>query len=114
MSIQSTKWLEWEIIAFEGKVITHERMDGKRLSSTLHDLKTAKIALDFSKTQYIDSSSITLILNFKKSLLPKGGEMVIFGVNEDIKELFTIVSLYDYFTIFETRTQFEEYARAKA
>jgi anti-anti-sigma factor len=76
--------------------------------------KTAKIALDFSKTQYIDSSSITLILNFKKSLLPEGGEMVIFGVNEDIKELFTIVSLYDYFTIFETRTQFEEYARAKA
>jgi anti-anti-sigma factor len=113
MGLKSTKWQGWDIITFDAKVMIRDRRDEKRLFSTLEELRTTRIALDFSKTQYIDSSSITLLLNFKKRL-PADGELVLFGINQDVKELFTIVALYDYFVIFDTRLQFEEYARAKA
>ncbi|MBD3390673.1 MAG: STAS domain-containing protein, partial [Chitinivibrionales bacterium] len=61
-----------------------------------------------SNTTYIDSSAITLMLNYQKSVQEKNGNVVVFGASEDAKSIFSIVGLDTSITVFDTRGQFEE------
>ena len=65
------------------------------------------VAIDFSNTVYIDSSSITLLLNFQKRIQKVNGLLVGFGPNKDISDIFSIVHLDEYIDIYNSRAEFE-------
>jgi anti-anti-sigma factor len=110
MNTVLSKWRDWHIIAFENKVIVRNLHQAKNIFASLEKLNQARVGLDLSKTNYIDSSAITLIINLQKALNDNGGEVVIYGINDDIREVFTLVSLGDCIKIFESRELFEVYA----
>ena len=69
--------------------------------------KRVHIAFDLSKTSYIDSSSISFIINFQKRVMQKNGKIVVFGPNEEVKEILTIVTFDQFVPVYNDRKHFE-------
>jgi anti-anti-sigma factor len=49
-----------------------------------------KVALDFSKLDYISSAGLRVLLGVAKQLRASGGKLGIFGLNQSVREVFEI------------------------
>ncbi len=49
-----------------------------------------KVALDFSKLDYISSAGLRVLLGAAKKLKASGGTLRMFGLNQSVKEVFEI------------------------
>jgi anti-anti-sigma factor len=90
--------------------LTVETMLSLRFS--IEDLEKkggAKIALDFERVEYVDSTGAALLTNFSKALEKKGGFLFIFGCNERIRELFQIIGLDLILKLFTNEQDVENY-----
>ncbi len=61
-----------------------------------------KILIDFSKTDYMSSAGIRAILEGYKGIEEKKGMFAICSVNENLKELFQVISLDKVLTIYHS------------
>lgn len=59
----------------------------------------SKLVLDFSSLEYISSAGLRVILAAKKTMTKQGGDMVVRGANDDIKEVFDITGFSEIITI---------------
>lgn len=50
----------------------------------------SKVALDFTKLDYISSAGLRVVLGAAKTLLASGGSLGIFGLNPSVREVFEI------------------------
>lgn len=50
----------------------------------------SKVALDFTKLDYISSAGLRVLLSAAKTLLASGGSLGIFGLNPSVREVFEI------------------------
>ena len=50
----------------------------------------SKVALDFTKLDYISSAGLRVLLGAAKRLLASGGSLRIFGLNPSVREVFEI------------------------
>ncbi len=50
----------------------------------------SKVALDFTKLDYISSAGLRVLLGAAKTLLASGGSLGIFGLNPSVREVFEI------------------------
>ena len=50
----------------------------------------SKVALDFTKLDYISSAGLRVLLGAAKTLLASGGSLRIFGLNPSVREVFEI------------------------
>jgi anti-anti-sigma factor len=50
----------------------------------------SKVALDFTKLDYISSAGLRVLLGAAKALLASGGALRIFGLNQSVREVFEI------------------------
>ena len=50
----------------------------------------SKVALDFTKLDYISSAGLRVVLGAAKTLLASGGSLAIFGLNPSVREVFEI------------------------
>lgn len=62
-----------------------------------------KFLFDLSKTNFVDSLGLGLMLSIAKSLKKEKGEFKICSVTTNIKNLFELTKLNQYFEIFEDR-----------
>ena len=60
-----------------------------------------------SDVTQIDSSAITILVNFQRRIIQKDGRLVLFGMRSDIAEIFSIVGIENMFRICSTRNDFE-------
>lgn len=60
-----------------------------------------QIVLDCTALEFISSSGLRLFLNLRKATMTKGGSVIIKGISEEIKQVFTITGFTSLF-------QFEE------
>ena len=65
-------------------------------------------ARDFSKTGYIDSSGLGVLVSLSKKIREQGGELRLAGLNADLQTLFELTKLDTLFAI--TRTAEEALA----
>jgi len=101
-------WDGWHILAVEGEFVVKYLAKVREHLEEFAKQSTAKVAFDLTKTTYIDSSAITLMLNYQKRLRAQNGNIVVFGASEDAKSIFSIVGLDNSITVFDTREQFEQ------
>lgn len=57
-----------------------------------------QIYLDCSQLQFISSSGLRLFLSLRKATMAQGGNVTITGVNDEIKQVFTITGFSSLFT----------------
>ena len=61
--------------------------------------ETNKLVLDFKELIYISSAGLRVLLSAHKTMLKKGGSLVITNVSEDILEIFEVTGFSDILTI---------------
>ncbi len=111
MKVSTEAWNSWDIVAIEGKFVVKFVAEIRKLLEQLKEKTKPKIALDLTGTTHLDSSAMTLMLNFQNRLKEKQGELVVFGVNEDIMGIITIVGFDSFVPIFRSRVDFERNTR---
>ena len=67
-----------------------------------------KFVIDFSRTGYIDSSGLGVLVSLSKKIREQGGDLRLAGLNEDLQTLFELTKLDTLFSI--TRTPEEALA----
>ena len=90
------------IVSVDGQLIVANRNELK--DKVLKALETgeSKFVLDFSSTEYIDSSGLGVLVSVSKKIREAGGELRLAGLNEDLRMLFELTKLDTLFKICDT------------
>ncbi len=90
------------IVSVDGQLIVVNRNELK--DKVLKALETgeSKFVLDFSSTEYIDSSGLGVLVSVSKKIREAGGELRLAGLNEDLRMLFELTKLDTLFKICDT------------
>jgi anti-sigma B factor antagonist len=75
------------------------------LYSTLAARPTPQIVLDLSSIDYISSTGIALLIGTKRRVDAQNGRLVLFGLQQEVVELFKIMKLFNLFEIAPDETQ---------
>ena len=63
-----------------------------------------KFVVDFTRTGYIDSAGLGVLISVSKQIRAEGGELVLMNLNEDLRSLFHLTKLDTLFGIIEPGT----------
>ena len=61
-----------------------------------------KFVVDFTRTGYIDSSGLGVLVSLSKKIREQGGDLRLAGLNEDLQTLFELTKLDTLFSILRT------------
>lgn len=113
LNINTEKWRDWQIILLSGKFVVQSFSLVRKRFDSLETGPAPRVAIDMTGIVQIDSSALTIILNFQKRLQEKGGTLVIFGPNAIIKDTLLIVGFDMAVPIYNTRAMFEQSVGSK-
>ena len=108
MDIAVTSIEQWQIVALIGKFVTKAISQVNKLFNEFEKAGTVNVALDLSRTTHMDSSAITCLLQFYKRIVIKNGKIVLFGANDDITGIITIVGLDHSVPLCKTKLDFQQ------
>lgn len=80
-----------------GRLDTAAAQQFARDMQPLLDNADKKITIDCTQLEFISSSGLRLFLSIRKATIAQGGSVTIKGVNESIKQVFTITGFYSLF-----------------
>jgi anti-sigma B factor antagonist len=105
MSFQVSKSSEVTLIEVEGQLIVGNRQELKQ--GVLEQLEGGdmKFVIDFSNTDYIDSSGLGVLVSLSKKIREKGGELRLSNLNEDLRMLFELTKLDTLFRITDNKEE---------
>jgi anti-anti-sigma factor len=107
MEIQTSTAKDWTIITIRGEFVVRYLVELRAVLQPLEQRQTPRIALDLAKTDYVDSSAISLMLNIKRRFEARGGRVAVFGPKKELREIFSIVDLHQALAIYPDRKSFE-------
>ena len=84
---------------FEGRLDTAAAVKTGQDIQPLLDNADKQIILDCTKLDYISSSGLRLFLALRKAAAAKGGKIIIEGINQDIRQVFTMTGFFNLFEI---------------
>ncbi len=87
------------IIGVDGQLIVGNRHDLKSKVMESMDAGETKFVVDFTNTGYIDSSGLGVLVSLAKKIRESGGDLVLAGLNEDLRTLFELTKLDTLFAI---------------
>ena len=64
-----------------------------------------KFLIDFTKTGYIDSSGLGVLVSLSKKIRDEGGDLRLAGLNDDLKTLFELTKLDTLFAITDSAAE---------
>ena len=90
------------VVAVEGQLIVGNRQELKQQVIDALEGGARKFVVDFTRTGYIDSSGLGVLVSLSKKIREHGGDLRLAGLNEDLQTLFELTKLDTLFAI--TRT----------
>jgi len=90
------------IVGVEGQLIVGNRQELKQKVLDALEEGSRKFVIDFSKTGYIDSSGLGVLVSLSKKIREQGGELRLAGLNADLQTLFELTKLDTLFAISRT------------
>jgi anti-anti-sigma factor len=105
------KNLETETIGDISVAVMVPRLDAYTAADAEKVLKdqiakgTKKILVDFSKTEYIASAGLRVLLSAAKSLHNSGGKIILFPMKSQVYEVFEVSGFNRIFKIFTSRQE---------
>jgi len=89
------------VVGVDGQLIVGNRQELKQ--KVLDALEGGKkFVIDFTKTGYIDSSGLGVLVSLSKKIREQGGDLRLCGLNEDLQTLFELTKLDTLFAIVRT------------
>lgn len=70
------------------------------------------VVLDFSKIDYMHSTSITLLIRLQRQIIGKGGSFYIVNISRSCRRILEAIRLDKVFAIFDSEEQFNEHGKA--
>jgi anti-sigma B factor antagonist len=103
MSFAIKKQGEVVIVDVDGQLIVGNRQELKQ--KVLDELERGerKVLIDFTRTGYIDSSGLGVLVSLSKKIREQGGELRLANLNDDLKTLFELTKLDTLFQISDTK-----------
>ena len=105
MSFTISKQGDVSVVEVDGQLIVGNRQELKQKMLDALDGGARKIVVDFTKTGYIDSSGLGVLVSLSKKIREQGGELRLAALNEDLRTLFELTKLDTLFQIADTREQ---------
>ena len=93
------------IVDVQGQLIVGNRQELKQ--KVLDELESGarKFLVDFSRTAYIDSSGLGVLVSLSKKIREHGGELRLANLNDDLRNLFELTKLDTLFHIADSRDE---------
>jgi anti-anti-sigma factor len=64
-----------------------------------------RVLFDFAKTEYVASAGMRVLLSIARSILQKGGKVVLSSLSPNVRKVFEIAGFTNIFPIFPTREE---------
>ena len=93
------------VVGVEGQLIVGNRQELKAKVLDALEGGAKKFVIDFSRTGYIDSSGLGVLVSLSKKIREQGGELRLAGLNEDLQTLFELTKLDTLFSISKTSAE---------
>jgi anti-sigma B factor antagonist len=93
------------IVEVSGRVVYETENDFRKAILDLISADKVKIVLNLSKLSYINSSGLGILINLLKTSQNKGGDIKLAGLQGELRELFSITSLDQIFSIYPTEEE---------
>ena len=90
------------VIGVDGQLIVGNRHELKTQVTEALDRGERRFLVDFTKTGYIDSSGLGVLVSLSKRVRESGGELRLAGLNDDLKTLFELTKLDTLFAVSDT------------
>ncbi|HVZ48849.1 MAG TPA: STAS domain-containing protein [Gemmatimonadaceae bacterium] len=103
MSFTVSRQGDVTIVEIEGQLIVGNRQDLKQKVLDEVEKGARKILIDFSRTGYIDSSGLGVLVSLAKRIRDSGGELRLATLHDELQTLFELTKLDTLFQISKTR-----------
>src|SRR5687767_111621 len=90
-------------VRVEDQLIVGNRQELKQMVLDEVERGERSFRIDFSRTGYIDSSGLGVLVALSKKIREQGGELRLVHLNDDLKTLFELTKLDTLFQIADTR-----------
>jgi anti-sigma B factor antagonist len=90
------------VVGVDGQLIVGNRQELKQLVLDALDGGGKRFVIDFTRTGYIDSSGLGVLVSLSKKIREQGGDLRLAGLNEDLQTLFELTKLDTLFSISRT------------
>ncbi|HUL01889.1 MAG TPA: STAS domain-containing protein [Gemmatimonadales bacterium] len=90
------------VVGVDGQLIVGNRQELKQRVLDALEGGGRRFVVDFTKTGYIDSSGLGVLVSLSKKIREQGGELRLAGLNEDLQTLFELTKLDTLFAIART------------
>jgi len=90
------------LVGVDGQLIVGNRQELKQKVLEALEGGAKKFVIDFSRTGYIDSSGLGVLVSLSKKIREQGGDLRLAGLNEDLQTLFELTKLDTLFSILKT------------
>jgi anti-sigma B factor antagonist len=87
------------VVEVDGQLIVGNRQELKQKVLDALEAGNRKFLIDFTKTGYIDSSGLGVLVSLSKKIRDEGGDLRLAGLNDDLKTLFELTKLDTLFAI---------------
>ena len=93
------------VVEVDGQLIVGNRQELKQKVLDALEAGSKKFLIDFSKTGYIDSSGLGVLVSLSKKIRDEGGDLRLAGLNDDLKTLFELTKLDTLFAITDSASE---------
>jgi len=83
----------------------------RSISETIVSQEPKSVVVDFSKVKFFSSQTLGILIEMRKKLSERNGEVVICGIDPQLYRVFKITNLDKIFTFFNDISAAEEYFR---
>ncbi|HUO52096.1 MAG TPA: STAS domain-containing protein [Gemmatimonadaceae bacterium] len=91
------------VVDVDGQLIVGNRNELKQKVGDELEKGERKVLIDFSRTGYIDSSGLGVLVSLSRRIRDQGGELRLANLNDDLKTLFELTKLDTLFQISDTK-----------
>lgn len=85
------------VAMLEGRLDTAASPETEKAMQPLYDCENQDIIIDCTKLEYISSSGLRIFLSVLKSAKPKGCNVYISGLNDDLRQVFAMTGFTNLF-----------------
>ena len=88
-----------------------ERLDTRNVKEMVAGLQSLcsgnpnRIVMDFSRTEYVASAGLRVVLEMSRDLQKKGGGIALFGLKPPVRKIFELSGFTNILRIYDTRDE---------